>query len=116
MYCLKCGKETQEEKVFCEHCLQIMEQYPVKPGTPAPLPHRNTATSQKKSPRRRSPTHEEQVRHLRRAVRILTVCLLAVSILLGFFAWQYFKPSEPEQPQKEIGQNYTVDSTTENKD
>ena len=31
MNCMKCGRETENEAVFCPDCLQIMEKYPV-PG------------------------------------------------------------------------------------
>ena len=111
MYCLKCGKETQDEHVFCDHCLEIMEQYPVKPGTPAPIPLRKTAAAPKKASRHRIVTQDEQIRRLRVTVRVLAGCLLIVSLLLGFFLWQYFQKEEPVLPEKEIGQNYTVDST-----
>ena len=34
MNCMKCGRETQNEQVFCQDCLQEMEKYIVgKPQT-----------------------------------------------------------------------------------
>lgn len=113
MYCLKCGKETREERVFCDHCVEVMEQYPIKPGTPVQLPHREATAAPKKSSRRKILSQEEQIQQLRTTVRTLMGCLLIVTLLLGFFAWQYFRPKEEVQPQKEIGQNYTVDSTAD---
>lgn len=115
MYCLKCGKETQGENVFCPRCLEVMEQYPIKPGTPVQLPHREAAVIQKKASRRRSLSTEEQLQQLRVTVRVLLTCLLAVCLLLGFFVWQYFRSGTEEVPQKEIGQNYTVDNPAEDK-
>lgn len=111
MYCLKCGKETREDRVFCDHCLEVMEQYPIKPGTPAQLPRREAAAAPKKSSRRKIRSQEEQLQQLRVTVRALVGCMLIMAVLLGFFAWQYFRPKEEVQPPKEIGQNYTVDST-----
>ena len=116
MYCLKCGKETKDEQVFCEHCLEVMDRYPIKPGTPVQLPHRQSAAAPKKTSRRKILSAEEQIQQLRALVRALLVCLLAVSLMLGFFVWKHLQPETEEQPQKEIGQNYTVDSTTEDKD
>lgn len=113
MYCLKCGKETREDRVFCDHCTEVMEQYPIKPGTPVQLPRRETAAAPKKVSRRRIRSQEEQIQQLRVTVRALIGCLVILALLLGFFAWQYFRPKEEVQPPKEIGQNYTVDSTAD---
>ena len=40
MSCMRCGKETKEDQAFCDECLEEMEQYPIKPGTPIQLPLR----------------------------------------------------------------------------
>ena len=40
MNCMKCGKTTTNEQVFCDDCLQVMAKHPVKPGTPVYLPQR----------------------------------------------------------------------------
>ena len=113
MYCLKCGKETAGEQVFCDHCLEIMEQYPVKPDTHIQLPHRDAALGYKKASRRRIRSHEEQLRQLRVTVRVLLVCLLVTLTILGLFLWQHFRPETVTLPEKELGQNYTVTQTTE---
>ena len=34
MQCMKCGMEVPEGQVFCNGCLEVMDKYPVKPGTP----------------------------------------------------------------------------------
>lgn len=85
MYCLKCGKETEAEKIFCETCLESMEQYPVKPGTPIHLPKRDTTDVSKKVNRaKRTTTAEEQVIYLKKVI-IWMACLLifAVAVLAG---------------------------------
>ncbi len=81
MYCLKCGKETGSERVFCDSCLESMEKYPVKPGIHIHLPNR-PAFVQRKTVRRRMPTPEERVVRQRRVIRVLSLCLATVSVLL----------------------------------
>ena len=91
MSCMKCGKEVSEGQVFCEECLTEMERYPVKPGTPVLLPHREILAPQRKRRNiRRIRKPEEQLAALRSTLRLLCVilCLLlviaTVSILLNF--------------------------------
>ena len=113
MYCLKCGKETQDEHVFCDHCLEVMDRYPIKSGTPVQLPRRENAAAPKKTSRRRILSSEELIQQLRVTVRTLAACLLVALLLLGYFVWQYLQPKATEEPSKEIGQNYTVDTTAD---
>ena len=47
--CMRCGKETEVDQVFCDECLTDMERHPVKPGTPIQLPQRETRTVVKRS-------------------------------------------------------------------
>lgn len=49
MSCMRCGKETDENQVFCTECLKDMEQQPVKPGTPIQLPNRENRGSTKRA-------------------------------------------------------------------
>ena len=82
MNCVKCGRETRDGQVFCEHCLQIMEQHPIKPGTVVNLPRRAPASSSKK-PRKRTIPPEEQIAALKRRSRSLTFWLVTTLLLLG---------------------------------
>ena len=109
MYCLKCGKEAEDNRVFCAHCLEVMEDYPVKPGTHIQLPHREPVSAKKAQRRHRSATPEEQVFHLRRLARILSFCLAVVSVLLCITATLLFLPPQEEAPD-DTGRNYTVDT------
>ena len=113
MYCLKCGNETENEQVFCKHCLEVMDKYPVKPGTHVQLPRRNNVVVSKKQSRRRNLTAEDQVVHYKVMVRTLIALLGTVSVVLGIFIGLYLnnqkEPVMTEEPP--IGQNYTVDST-----
>ena len=48
MNCLKCGRETQEDNVFCQACLLEMQKYPVHADTVVLLPRRKDAPVIKK--------------------------------------------------------------------
>ena len=115
MYCLKCGNETENEQVFCQRCLDRMEQYPVKPGTIARIPHRSTNTALKKQNRRKAHSLEDQVIRLRVAIRTMLTILGAALVVLGIFAWLYFDALNKlsEMPESSKGTNYqVVDQTT----
>ena len=107
MNCMKCGRDTTGEHVFCDRCQSVMDRYPVKPGTAVHLPKRDD-TPRKPAPRKRTVPPEEQIQNLRRMLRrsrlfgiILLVALtLAALLLLREFAGD-------ETPI--IGQNYTID-------
>lgn len=110
MYCLKCGSETENEQVFCSHCLEIMEMHPVKPGTPVKIPNRETNPSMKKLNRRKTLTLEEQLVRMRVLVRTLLALLGAVTVVLGIFIWLYIQAinNPSELPENSKGTNYTV--------
>ena len=109
MNCMKCGQETENEQVFCQHCLQIMEKYPVRPGTVVLLPRRREAVV-KKVVKRHTIAPEEQIKALRKRLRILwivlVVCLAAIVLMIN--------PTLHYALDKhvEIGQNYTTVTTT----
>ena len=106
MNCMKCGRETQEDNVFCQACLLEMQKYPVHADTVVLLPRRKDAPVVKKAPKRHVPTQEEQLKLYRKRVFILTV-LLAVSI--GVIALM-LKPTMHyiRDEHFEIGQNYST--------
>jgi len=110
MNCMKCGRETPSEQVFCEDCLLEMEKYPVKPGTVVLLPRRRDSSAAKKTAKRRVISLEEQVKLLKKRAKNLTialaVCLLLLAAGIAYMADHlsktHFKP----------GQNYTSVSTS----
>lgn len=109
MNCMKCGREVTSTQVFCEDCLLDMGNYPVNPDTPVVLPQRGQSPIQKKPPKKRVVPLEEQVRGLRRIVRILAVLHVLVTVLAALMAYpavqylieDHFAP----------GQNYTAMTT-----
>lgn len=111
MNCMRCGRETVGEQVFCQDCQIEMDKYPVRPGTVVQLPKRKETTVTRKVPKRRTVPLEEQVKALRRRVRILTV-LLAVALAL-VIAMVYPSVSYWTEDHFAPGQNYnTVTSKT----
>ena len=95
MYCLRCGKETADNKVFCKSCLESMEDCPVKPGQPIMLPNRPTTQPVKKNKRTKPMNNEELLDSLRRQLKItgrlllITIGLLALAVLFLILQWKY---------------------------
>lgn len=112
MNCLRCGKATEENQVFCAGCLRFMETHPVKPGTAIHLPHRNEpAAPRKQVLKRKTPSSEEQVAQLKNQCRKLVLALIAVTAALGLCAGALFYClTHPDTPPAQ-GRNYTTDTT-----
>ena len=113
MNCMKCGTEIPENQVFCDHCLSVMEDYPIKPGTHIHLPKREDASEVPKRPvkKKRVPTQEEQLSALRMKVLRLRLLAVILAFLLcvsaGFLALKLYE----EQITPQTGMNYTIDTS-----
>lgn len=109
MQCMKCGKETVNDQVFCLDCLAEMEAYPVPPGTPAVIP---TRAVRNPAPRNREPSHVEQLHRLRKRLQRLWICVVTLAVLLGLSigALVYVLSNQPGGPP--IGQNYSTTEST----
>ena len=105
MACLKCGRQTQAGQVFCDTCLEIMEWYPVKPGTAVLLPKRQDSPVRKQS-KRRAPTPEEVIKSLRRQVRNLAILLVLMVLLVGLMVIPTYRYLMEEHVLP--GQNYST--------
>lgn len=111
MNCMKCGRETISEQVFCEDCLLEMKKYPVRPGTVVQIPLRRESSQGKKPSKKRSIPLEDQVKHLKKRVRWLSLALviaLAAAALLVKPAVEHLL-----EDNFKIGQNYTTIQPTE---
>lgn len=112
MSCLKCGRETQPEQVFCAGCLADMAKHPVRPDTPVLIPRRNGDAVRHAPKRKAPPKPEEQMAKMRKTIRnlwlTLTVFVLAAALgIAGMILWFHRSEKPP------VGQNYsTVQSTT----
>ena len=106
MNCIKCGRETIGEDVFCQSCLTEMEKYPVQPGTVVLLPRRKEHAYSKKAAKRHTPSMEEQIAVLRKRITVITFLLLlaiaAVAVMLEP-TMHYLRDEHFE-----IGQNYST--------
>lgn len=114
MRCMKCGRDTENEQVFCESCREIMAKYPVKPGTVVQLPRRDQQIPKRtQSWRYGALNAEEQIKRLRRTVRnqaALIVLLLAAVISLSWLSVKLYQENEKKVL---LGQNYfTATETT----
>lgn len=113
MNCLKCGKKTENEQVFCSQCLETMEAYPVKPDVHIQLPGRRTTPAEMKAGRkRRTPSPEEMVAVLRKRQKVLQAAvamLLALVVLLCVFGGRMLQKSQTGE-ETEWGKNYTSDN------
>lgn len=83
MVCMKCGRETAGEQVFCDDCLREMALHPVDPGTVIQLPTHKDAAPEKNSGRRQELSPRELLRRQRRQVRYLTAASLLLLLLLA---------------------------------
>ena len=88
MSCMKCGQKTEENRLFCQECMDDMEKFPVDPNTIVRLPYRpKTAIAKKRSLRRRrfwSP--ENQIEMLRARIKFLTGALIVLFLCFLFAA------------------------------
>lgn len=109
MNCMKCGRDIEENQVFCQRCLDTMAHYPVSPGTFVQLPHRDTSPV-KRSTRKRVLTPEEQVVKLRRRSRRQWIGIVILVLLLAGSVW--FSLSRLSKANFIDGTNYSVVPST----
>ena len=116
MNCMKCGRETVGDQVFCNECLADMEKYPVRPGTLVHLPHRREEPVQKKPASRRKapPSPEEQVKSLKNRLRKLRLTVLILVLLLGVLVYFTVRHILNQEVSFLPGQNYSSMTTDEN--
>ena len=116
MNCMKCGVEIPENQVFCDHCLSVMDDYPIKPDAHIHLPKRETPVEAPKrsNKKKRTISPEEQISalrmkvlRLRLAAAVLAFFLCAVSAFLGLKL--YMDLTKPA-----TGLNYTIDTSMNN--
>ena len=107
--CMRCGRETPGEQCFCEECLLDMERCPVKPGTVVQLPSRRVDVPQRKAPRRKIISPEDQVKALKRRLRGVYIGLVICLLLLGLAVYGLFRHTAKDRFA--IGQDYSSVTT-----
>lgn len=114
MYCLKCGRETGGTQVFCEACLDVMGRYPVKQDVAILLPQRSTASLTKRaSPRKRPLSLEERFAKLKKINRLLIGVVILLSLALSLSAVSLAHQNDQLQFTRQVGKNYTIDTTAD---
>ena len=117
MYCMKCGKEIPDKQVFCEGCLEVMAQFPVKPETRVMLPNRDTVTVTKKSPaRKRTLSAEERLAKTKKVIQWLSIALAATFFALVLSVSLLIETMAPETQGGVIGQNYSTTDASRDHD
>ena len=105
MQCLRCGRETEGEQVFCFLCESVMVKHPVKPNTVVTIPER--AAVVRPAPVRKPARQEEDTAGLRRTIAQLRlwVCMLLAALMLCVAALTWQELTQQDKPV--IGQNYS---------
>ena len=113
MNCMKCGAQVEENQVFCDHCLSVMDRYPVKPDSHIHLPKRflSPEPAKKPSKKKRTPSQEEIISSLRlRVLRLrlaVVILIFLVGVIGGFLGMTLYK----QYNDQFIPRNYTIDIT-----
>lgn len=109
MNCVKCGREIEEDQVFCQNCLEEMSLYPVKPGTAIHIPsHKHEEEFKKISPRRKLLTPSEQNLKLRKKVLRLRILVILLVLVCGALGYVVARTVEELDFQRLLGQNYST--------
>ena len=111
MACLKCGKETTQNQVFCDHCLDTMAAFPVKPGTPVNLPMQKISDMPKKGAARRRLSQEELLSLMKKVNLGLLIAVAVLIIALSLTITALLRTTEALHLAQNTGKNFTVETT-----
>lgn len=111
VHCMKCGRKTGENQVFCDDCLALMDAYPVKPDTIVQLPSRPAASTKKTAPRKKSLSPEAQLLRSRRTVKRLSTALACALLGLCLTVSFLVHMVDERNAQETIGKNYSTVNT-----
>ena len=114
MNCMKCGVEIPENQVFCDHCLSIMDQCPVRPGIHVHLPKRARIVEPAKKPakKKRTLSPEEQIAALKlKVLRLRLVAVILAFVICVVSSFLALKLYEDYTAVDIIGRNYTIDTS-----
>lgn len=108
MACLKCGRETEEGRSFCEKCHQVMALYPVKPNTPVHIPKRVFAQEEKKTAYQAPTPKEREFDRLHSCIRWLAATVGIMTVIICLLAGLLMDTLMDTPETNVIGKNYTV--------
>ena len=105
MQCLRCGRETEEGRVFCFACEALMTKHPVNPNTVVTIPERSLR-DRNSNPRKPARPEEDTQRLHRTILQLrLWVCMLMAALMLCVAVLTWQELSRDKGPA--IGQNYS---------
>lgn len=81
MKCMRCGRDIEAGQVFCPECLQNMSRHPVNPGTAIRIPRRPDPQL-KRAARRKAIPEEEQIRILKKRLKLMTILFVICVVIL----------------------------------
>lgn len=114
MNCVKCGRETEEDQVFCGVCMDAAEKYPVNPTTVVHIPVRKPEEEirrravKKKLP----PTLSEQNEKLRKKLKRLRITVAVLLLACALLFYGFGRATLELDFQRLLGQNYNTTETT----
>ena len=106
MNCMRCGREILDEQVFCPECLEEMKKCPVRSDTPVRIPRRPDPVAHR-TVRKKAPPEEEQIRSLKKRVRILSWLLALAVVAIICLTIPAVQQLVEESIQFLPGQNYS---------
>lgn len=111
MACLKCGRETKENDVFCPDCQAAMSrQIPLKADYRVVIPQRPKAEPVHPVVKKQR-TPEEQIARLQGIVRVLTILVVTLFVTtaatVGFIIHHQYTTNHGGFT---IGQNYSTEA------
>ena len=108
MSCMKCGKKVNQSNVFCDECLEKMEQCPIPTEAVVNLPKRPSkpATKKRSFRQRYFWEAEEKIEVLRTRVRWLTfvwsITFLCLVACVALIVWMLYMQDQLPAPISDL--------------
>ena len=115
MNCMKCGRETKADDVFCVECLEHMDKRPVMENVLVYVPTEKDRAAAVKKITVAHPvvSVEDQLKRLHRKYHIVNLLLIFFMAASIFFAVLSFETLHELNVASLIGKNYTTVVATE---
>ena len=114
MNCMKCGRETKSDAVFCRECLEHMDRHPVVEHTFVYVPtEKDRAAVKKHTAAHPVVSVEDQLKKLQRRNHVLSLLVIFFMGLSLFFGILSIETIHELNVANLIGQNYTPVVATE---
>ena len=109
MNCMKCGRETKGDAVFCDECLDHMERHPVAENVLVYVPsEKDRVAANKHKIENPVVSADDQVKRLHRKVERLRLLVILFMAATMFFAVLSMETLHELNVMNLIGKNYTT--------